>query len=83
MNDSLFVITQRFFGGQQTSRIEIINDDELVIKDTRIIEGIHPDLGNYYKIGDYPSGVLGRIDQVFKSASSEEGPSWFQHWPDN
>jgi hypothetical protein len=83
MNDSLFVITQRFTGGQQTSRIEIINDDELVIKDTRIIEGIHPSLSDYYKYGDYPSGVLERIDQVYKSASSEEGPSWFHQWPDN
>jgi hypothetical protein len=84
LNDSLFVITQHFFGGQQISRIEIINDDELVIKDTRIIEGIDPlHVGSYYKYGDYPSGVLRRIDQVYKSASANEGPEWFHQWPDN
>jgi hypothetical protein len=83
-NDSLFVVTQYFFGGQQISRIEVINDYEIIIKDTRIIEGRDPLLvGSYYKYGDYPSGVLRRIDQVFKSASSDEGPEWFHQWPDN
>lgn len=82
-NDSLFVVTGHFFGGKQFSRVEIISDDELIIKDTRIIEGLDPlEVGSYYKYGNDPAGVLKRIDQVFKSAPSDEKPDWFLVWPD-
>lgn len=65
--------------------IDIINANQFILRAAYLVEIPDPfrvgDSATTYHFGDYPTGKLIQIDEVYRSASSSEGPDWFPAWP--
>jgi hypothetical protein len=84
-NDSLYININVSGEGTDFRRIEILNEDRFIIKDAIIVESIRPipDKEGTVTIifGDYPSGTVRRIDNVYRVAAANEGPHMIPPWP--